>query len=273
MCYFPHLWYDSWVMVIKHHRCKGYYFIEEGVASYAAGANQTALDYLADKTISRSKNWIARLAGPRGYPSAHRATFLITDKFRGAFVWNRYLFPFSKIRLNIGKPRFRPETLFEASFPLVPYENTVASGFMGVKEFVRIFDRLFEFLLSKGVGGVNVKFHPSQKDGAEEFKLLLDLKKTYEARGFFVNQLPSDTCMEAVLSQSCGKMPVFFLVSSVGLYAHLFGGQAFSLLELAPKEVRDILRSRLPAFLQDAMRCYTKYERNTPINTEMGNRA
>jgi len=199
--------------------CSGFSFIEEGLYSYC-----TREEMDARHTPRQPRLW-ERLA----YRNRIRPSSFFDPGNQQAYGVHEAVFPGMPGRVVLGEA-FRPladPAMAEGISDVLVFDSLAVYGHIRLDSLLAILGRLLGLLRTQGIERLHYKFHPAQLGTPEQEAIEAALQDA----GFPVQRLPDQVSLEGLaLARPDGQKPIrwFVSLSSVGLYAALFGCPVYS---------------------------------------------
>lgn len=229
LAYVPHLWHVTAKLLVSHKNCIGYFYIEEGMASYddrlAKIKKINTKEFLSSWFKFRNKNFTTLFLTTNFFNFHH-------GKYKGAFCFSDDCFKNSK-----SKTIFDIASLASIYTPpkplncdcIVVFDTISISKFITTEESLSIVENvIFPSLKQKRFNTVAIKLHPDHYTarGLNEADAILKLFVSNNDITTVV--LPETFILETYLIHY--KIPIYCYVSSLSIYSSLLNGKVFTLI-------------------------------------------
>jgi hypothetical protein len=211
--------------LISNSKCKGYYIVEEGLASYIP-------DYTKKISISAWERLLLifsslghiGLIGKVLYNTTHQ-------KFMGAFAMTNDAFPLIENKKIIGFP-FKEIKIKNDIQALFVFDG----GILNKSDIIETLDLFAKRFWQIKYPTVYFKFHPRQNENQRQLYMgVFDSLSSQYSLSF--KELSTEVSLENILFSLRENLSVYFVHSSVGFYAALLGCNCFSVAKMyADKE-------------------------------------
>ncbi len=242
-------------LIISHQRCSSYNIIEEGSGSYLNLKQLKEVHPKVDFSYFFRLLWILNF---KNRIKINRS--FIEAKYKYAFGLSAASFPDLDRKIILGLPT-------ASDFVLVNVINNKTDEYKNIL----VFDALVEicwldsgtlllstlYLINKlknnGETVLHVKFHPAQYNNSVTVTLLTNLFKQID--GFEVLEIPSGVSLEELAFKN-ENLAFYIFVSSVGIYASLYGRTVYSLFEFAESLYPSLSKKKelLPYILKEKVK-------------------
>lgn len=223
------LWYsqvcsnDICSLFVTKPNCKGYYVLEDGMASYRDYNPQTFTGWKYPIYKYILKTFWRRCFDVKNH-------FITTDhpKFRGCIATTFFCFPLHQQYLRcVDLPfetidlGYRPDAVISID-PIYLWVNEQSETI--------IFSRIAQILLSKHYSCIAFKFHPCFFAQINENNKRRYTELVHKYFGETIIEIPSDTCLENVLITY--KCDFYTISSSTAIYGSMGGARCYTYMPI-----------------------------------------
>lgn len=221
----PHLAYVRDRVFVKNKKCKGFYYLEEGLMSYHVKINENQLK------IRSIKNFIINILIFNKHIYLGESIFPELRKLKGHIGLNKHSFSGFKKRILIGLPFDKVDVAnkFETIIVLENYKLEMFSE--------KIYFKLIDYILSQPVieksNIIHYKPHPMITEYPEEEKKIHSyFKKKSVAFKKSINPLPKNIALETIAFNFGPKVNFIGVSSAALLYAYFCNAKIYFLTHL-----------------------------------------
>ncbi|PWJ40915.1 hypothetical protein [Sediminitomix flava] len=219
---------DEVSLIINMKKCRGYYFMEEGLYSYYP------LSYL-DKIFTKKEkrnNWKWQFVdGLNTFFRRYKADLYhfntVNKKYNGSFGMSEY--SFSELpNKAVVRPQWGKSEKTESISHLIIFSPEVYNGYISFEAYTKGFTRFVSENCLKGEV-YHYKFHPNQYMSEEEisnFRLFfMQLEESYNCK--FIECNPS-LVVENLVFMHQSNLTVYTTLSSLAFYTYILGAKVYS---------------------------------------------
>ncbi|WP_114778384.1 hypothetical protein [Botryobacter ruber] len=214
----------------SHKNCKGFSFLEEGIASYhpiqfvnnvLCPAGNSTFFY----KVLLLLNYKGRLTlGKWFYDPAYTVAYGVTE----------HAFPDYERKVLLPSP-FINQSKAPALNNILVFDATAEYGLVTDESIITALAEALNILVKRGVHEICVKYHPDQLLNSKTMRLYRNFFKSIEHK-IRVQELPQELCLEMIAgNQNLEEVNFYVFLSSVGLYAGLMGRSVYSFAQLVVK--------------------------------------
>ncbi|UKJ06995.1 alpha-2,8-polysialyltransferase family protein [Solitalea lacus] len=221
--YTPHLDMDGIASIIDHRNCSGYFFVEEGFASYL---NSSYLKPFIRKYSSQVfSKWYWKLL-TLTYSYKHSRFFEIHNNYLGCYAVSDCAFQdFPKRnRINIESEEISRQVDLHNK-PILVFDALLEFNLIDNMTFEHALKKMFMHVKGLGYSELYIKYHPEQY-GKKSKKRLIDNLIAKYANGIDLIEVDKEVVLEQVFMSQ--KPIVYCMVSSLGLYASMMQCKVYS---------------------------------------------
>ncbi len=243
--YTPQSGMNVFYLITSHPLCKGFSYIEEGLASYkrfkqiknpkANSKLRDLLYYINFKGRSKSVKHFFDLDHPKLLDSYGLSELSFPDLKKKQIIEK----PFKNNKLN---------TKAEAENILIlgPY---IEFGEIKKEILLEALGELFDWMFQIKIDALNIKFHPAQ-DESISINPILDLFSSYKNKINF-NILEDHFILEKYAFEN--KVDFYIVISSLAIYANVSGNKVYSIAERIASKQSNYQKhiDSMPFFLHD----------------------
>ncbi len=221
--YFPETEYSFFDLVVTNSNCAGFSIIEEGLAAYWC---KSAFEKLNPPTHRKFQEI---MLGNLNFPGRFlRAKYFFNPKYNKIYGISELSFPGYERKVSITWP----DLLKNNSLPvclqpmhIIVFDAVVEYSIIQEDLFLFALHRFLQALSSRSVTLYHYKFHPQQYS-TPEFTYKIKKKFTEFQSNLNFIELTSEISLESI---AMNENATFYVnISSVGLYAALFGCAVYS---------------------------------------------
>jgi hypothetical protein len=203
--------------------CNGFSFIEEGLYSYC-----TREEMDGRHTPRKPRLWECL-----AYRNRIRPSSFFDPCNAQAYGVHEAVFPGmqGRVVLEHAFPPLADPAMAEGVSDVLVFDSLAVYGHIQLDSLLTVLGRLLTLLQAQGIEHLHYKFHPAQLGTPEQ----VAIEAVLQDAGFPVQRLPAPISLEGLalapsLARPDGQTPIrwFVSLSSVGLYAALFGCPVYS---------------------------------------------
>ncbi len=231
--YVPKAQSNYFHLTITNNYCVGFYYIEEGYASYNKNG------WFSKKKHLYLRDWFYGFIFEKRVPSVKHFYEINNQKYKGCYTLSPYSFE--------GFPnKYILELPFQIKEELNNYESILVFscelefGFIKSENFKFALEDLCKVFLEKKIKHLHFKFHPGQKQEVS-INLILSVFNQFRDEIDFV-EIEDNISLEEIAVSSL-KSQFYIINSSIGLYATIAGRKVYSFI--------NFVRKREPDFQKD----------------------
>lgn len=227
MLFIPHTWsYVHWIL-LAHNLCFRYFLVEEGTLSYLQDFSNYGRG--ASPIKEGLLQLLVRISLGNGIPAFPAPLEFHHPKYAGCYGISRATFPTlpEQGKILLTAP-FNGNEVYAAVQHLLITGPWVERNFISLAGYRELKTGLFKYLVENGIDQIHVKFHPDQYHQKETIQVFREIADQFHAQ-IAVIELPADVAPEEIAFSS--KADVYMAISSVAIYARLFGCRVFSYAE------------------------------------------
>ncbi len=192
---------------------------------------QSVREYLANRSGRKPKTFLHGLSFPARYrydPTGMIAILADADAF---YVVSKMAFPWvDDDKKVVFEEAFAPKDVgkYDGAYILAP-SCLVEAGLMPLRPYLLVLNAVFERLIDRGLERVYVKYHPSQRRNADNFRAYSEVAAKYGGR-IKIIELPTDAGLENIAAGS--SIVLVSGLSSTMVYAWQLGRQVLTYNDL-----------------------------------------
>lgn len=210
-------------LFISHRQCRGFSFLEEGVASY-----YTLKKINTEICPSGSSTGFFKLLlllNFRGRLSLEKCFY--DSGYEHAYALSDASFPGFERKVKLPFPFHNNLPMPEYGYILV-LDATAEYGVTSVESALHALEETLQFLIKKGISMLWVKYHPDQAN-SEKVKKLYEHVFQRHSEFLIIEEVSQHVSLEFLAGNVNNSTTVFYIfLSSVGLYAGLCGREVYS---------------------------------------------
>lgn len=251
--YVPHLSYIRDRLIVQENKCKGYYFLEEGLGVYNPLIHQERLDKYNERGVNNLKNKLKSHLIFGCDVSINEGVYFIYDKFLGAIGYTKNSFLHFPKRLLVGLPFKNKRPVPEVEHLFV-FDNFINENSVQTKLYFEVIQLLFEKLDLKKVKTIHFKVHPAILHSSIHNELVKQqIQHGEKNTSIHFIELDTQQSIEELAISNRDTLTIYGIYSASLFYAHESGASTYlltnELMKRDPLFKKYIMKHFPPVFL------------------------